>query len=162
MQRVFLYVSLYVFMYFKIYDLSIVQFGPCDLKSGMGWNTSSLFLCEIPDCQNPIGAAHTRQRGSCSLLPLKKQTLLPWNTCHTHPTSLAFGSFFSLAHHPLTYFYSLFFPLCVSCFPTSALSHKAVFSLDVFVFHLFFSSDRPCEKNNTISGHSPFWHHFIF
>ena len=48
----------------------------------MGWITSSLFLCEIPDCQNPIEAEQTRQRGTCSLLPLQKQTLLPWNTCH--------------------------------------------------------------------------------
>lgn len=144
---------------YVVYDLSIMQFGSCNLKSGMGWNTSSLFLCETPDCQNPIGEAHTRQRGTRSLLPLKKQTLLPWNTCHTHPTSVAFGSFFSLFHFPLIYFYSLFLPLCVSCFPTSALSHKAVFPLMFLCFtHTFQVTDYMRE---TISGHSTLWHHFI-
>lgn len=35
----------------------------------------------------------------------------------------------SLSRHCLAYFYSLFFPVVISCFHTSALSHKAVFPL---------------------------------
>lgn len=93
------------------------------------WNTI------LPDCQSPIGADHTRQQGLCSLLPLKKQTLLPWNTC-CPPASpqfsccrLTFMSLFSLSCHRRTYFYSLFFPVLVSCVHTSAFSHKAGFPL---------------------------------
>lgn len=50
----------------------------------MGENTSSVFSCEIPVCQIHVQPACAQQRGTCSLLPLTKQTPLPWNTCHTH------------------------------------------------------------------------------
>lgn len=134
----------------------------------MGWNTSSLFLCEIPHCQparTPPGQTRPSSRGTCSLLPLKKQTLLPWNTCQplAPPPPPLWPLLFSLSHNTLSYFYSLLSPLDVSCFPTSALSHKTV-SLDVFVCHVassaYLSGDRPCEKNNI--GPSPLWHHFVF
>lgn len=113
-------------MFIKVYDLSLVQFGSCDLKSGVGRNPSCLPVCEIPYYQtamSPITVDQASQRRTRSLLLLKKQILLVWNTCHHH-----MNTHFSC--RPVTGLFTV-----LSCFPTSAFSHKVV-DLNVLMYHV--------------------------
>lgn len=89
--------------------------------------------------------------------PLKKTNSLTMKHLSPSPSLPLLLS--SVSHNSFIYLYSLLFPLNDSCFPTAALSHKAV-SLDVFVYcvtlTVYFSGDVPCWRSSIISGHSPF------
>ena len=107
----------------------------------MGWNTSSVFLCEIPDCQSPIRAGWTRRGSSGALahsspwknkLSYHETPVAPPPPLHISPPSLRLF-FFSLSPSP-TFIRCSFLWLFLFSY-ISPFSLICV-SLCVFVYHV--------------------------
>lgn len=103
----------------------------------MGSNPSCLFMCEIPCHQTamyPVMAEQTSQRGTCSLLLLKKQILLlrknlspqTFTSLNTHKHTSPATLVHSFSHCSFLWMFPYF--------PTSAFSHKAVTHIIYFMY----------------------------